>query len=67
VPVAPIVLGLILGPMVERNFMMSVIKTGGSLSQFVTRPISAVLVICVVCAWTIPLWSAKRKRRSVAS
>jgi len=67
VPVAPIVLGLILGPMVERNFMMSVIKTGGSLSQFVTRPISAVLVICVACAWTIPLWSARRRRKSVAS
>jgi len=67
VPVAPIVLGLILGPMVERNFMMSVIKTGGSLSQFVTRPISAVLAICVACAWTIPLWSARRRRKSVAS
>jgi TctA family transporter len=67
VPVAPIVLGLILGPMVERNFMMSVIKTGGALNQFVTRPISTVLVICVACAWTIPLWSARRRRRSVAS
>jgi len=46
--------------MVERNFMMSVIKTGGALSQFVTRPISAALVICVACALDNPALVGKK-------
>jgi putative tricarboxylic transport membrane protein len=36
-PVAPVVLGLVLGPLVEKNFMMSVIKTDWNLAQFFTR------------------------------
>lgn len=55
VPAAPIVLGLILGPMVEQNFMMSVIKTQGALSMFFTRPISAVLALMVLTSLAYPL------------
>src|SRR5512136_948934 len=32
-PVAPVVLGLVLGPLVEKNFMMSVIKSDWNLAQ----------------------------------
>ncbi|MQA82153.1 MAG: C4-dicarboxylate ABC transporter permease [Streptosporangiales bacterium] len=45
IPVAPVVLGLVLGPIVEKNFMQSVIKTNWDLSLFLTRPISAVLMV----------------------
>lgn len=50
IPLAPVVLGIVLGPIVERNFMQSVIKTNWNLTQFFTRPISAVLIVLVVLA-----------------
>jgi putative tricarboxylic transport membrane protein len=47
--VVPLMLGLILGPIVEQNFTRSMIMSEGSLSIFVTRPISiAFLVITVI-------------------
>jgi len=48
VPLAPMILGLILGPMVEDNLRVGLIKTGGSMGQFFTRPISLVLFILIV-------------------
>ena len=38
---APLLLGFILGPMLEENFRRSMLVSGGDLSVFVTRPISA--------------------------
>ena len=42
-PVAPIVLGLVLGPILEQNFMTSMIKSDWNLALFFVRPISAIL------------------------
>ena len=44
-PLAPTVLALILGPMMERNMRTALEMSGGDLSIFVTRPISAGLLI----------------------
>lgn len=55
IPVAPIVLGVVLGPIVEKNFMESVIKTDWDLTQFLTRPISATLMILTVAVLAYPL------------
>lgn len=44
VPIAPFVLALILGPLVETNFRRAMLVSGGDLTSFVTRPISAVLL-----------------------
>jgi putative tricarboxylic transport membrane protein len=38
---APLLLGFILGPMLEENFRRSMLVSGGDLLVFVTRPISA--------------------------
>lgn len=54
-PLAPIVLGLVLGPIVEKNFMQSVIKTNWDLTQFLTRPISAGLMVLTVLVLVYPL------------
>jgi len=43
IPVAPIILGLVLGPFLEQNFMISAIKSDWDLSQFFTRPVSGPL------------------------
>jgi putative tricarboxylic transport membrane protein len=60
---APLILGFILGPMLEEHFRRAMLISGGDLSIFVTRPISAgfivlsVIALIVVC---IPDVSAKR-------
>ena len=51
-PISPIILGMILGPMLERNLLSSLTKSNGELIAFIERPISAVLAIffiLVVC------------------
>ena len=42
-PIAPTILGIVLGPLVEENFMTSMIKADGNLLGFFERPIAAVL------------------------
>jgi putative tricarboxylic transport membrane protein len=44
-PLVPAVLGLVLGPITELQFRRAVAISEGDLSVFVTRPISAVLLI----------------------
>ena len=48
VPLAPMVLGVILGPMIEDNLRVGLIKTGGNYLPFLTNPISAVLVLLII-------------------
>ena len=45
VPLGPIVLALILGPMVEENFRRTLVMSHGDYSVFVTRPIAVTLLI----------------------
>jgi putative tricarboxylic transport membrane protein len=47
-PVAPLILSLILGPMIENALRQSLIMSQGSWSIFVTRPISAGLLLVAV-------------------
>ncbi|MGH6944479.1 MAG: tripartite tricarboxylate transporter permease [Geminicoccaceae bacterium] len=57
-PIAPTILGIVLGPMVEENFMTSMIKSEGDLMGFFGRPIAAVLgvVTLVIWGWVILGW-----------
>ncbi|SDS47000.1 TctA family transporter [Bradyrhizobium canariense] len=50
-PVAPILLGYVLGPMVEENFRRAMLVSRGDLTIFVERPISAAFIS--VCALLI--------------
>ncbi|MGX9389724.1 tripartite tricarboxylate transporter permease [Nitrobacteraceae bacterium UC4446_H13] len=43
-PITPILLGFVLGPMVEENFRRALQLSHGDLSVFVTRPISATFI-----------------------
>jgi TctA family transporter len=66
-PVAPVVLGIVLGPIVEKNFMMSMIKTDWDATQFFTRPVSAILCIITIFIWFSPIFMAlleRTKRRN---
>ncbi|MGB9700888.1 MAG: tripartite tricarboxylate transporter permease [Thermodesulfobacteriota bacterium] len=53
-PLAPTILALILGPMMERTLRTSLEMSGGDLSILVTRPISAVLLIIAVIVLISP-------------
>jgi len=44
-PMAPLVLGIILGDILDKNLRRSLVLTDGDLTPFFTRPISAVLWI----------------------
>lgn len=56
VPIAPVVLGLVLGPILEKNFMFSMIKTNWDFTLFFGRPVAAVLGAVTVAVWLTPLW-----------
>jgi putative tricarboxylic transport membrane protein len=45
VPSSPIVLGLILGPMIEKNFHQAMVIYDGSFMFLLTRPVSLLLMI----------------------
>jgi TctA family transporter len=59
-PVAPIILGLVLGEMFEQNFMTSMIKADGSLLGFFSRPIAATLGVMTILLWIVLLWRLRR-------
>ncbi|MEW6624665.1 MAG: tripartite tricarboxylate transporter permease [Bacillota bacterium] len=67
-PFGPLILGLILGPIAESNFRRSLIISDGSMTVFLTRPISLILIIAVVFILVLPtLKKYYNKRKSRAS
>ena len=53
-PSAPAILGVVLGGMLEENFVTSMIKSEGSLTAFFGRPIAASLGTLTLGAWFLP-------------
>ena len=62
---APVLLGFVLGPMLEENFRRAMQLSGGDFSVFVTRPISAALTLSAVVMIVLALWGALRPKRDV--
>lgn len=63
-PIAPVILGLVLGPILERNFIMSMQIADGNLLGFFGRPVSAVLGVIVCAVILIPLLRSVLRTRS---
>jgi putative tricarboxylic transport membrane protein len=61
--VAPIMLGFVLGPMVEENFRRALLLSRGSMLVFVQRPISATFVGMSVLLLLGVTWSAWRGKK----
>jgi putative tricarboxylic transport membrane protein len=53
-PVGPIVLGVILGPLLEAQFRRAMSIAQGDLSIFITRPLSATILAFAVAAVVVP-------------
>jgi putative tricarboxylic transport membrane protein len=47
-PVAPLVIGVILGSLADQSLRRGLMVSQGSLEPMFTRPVSLILVICVV-------------------
>ena len=67
-PIAPAILGVVLGGMLEENFITSMIKSDGKLLAFFSRPIAATLAVVTVLVWiTPPLMALLRQGRGDAA
>lgn len=63
---APLLLGLILGPMMEENLRRALLLSRGDWSVFVTRPISMGLLIAAMLLLVIVLLPSIRSKREEA-
>jgi len=60
---APLLLGLVLGPMMEENFRRALLLSRGDFSTFVTRPLSASLLAVAAFLVILVALPAIRKKR----
>ncbi|GKY86833.1 tripartite tricarboxylate transporter permease [Sinisalibacter aestuarii] len=64
IPLAPIVIGFVLGPMVESSLRQGMILTQGDFWAFFKSPIASILFAVTALSLVMPLWSARRLRRN---
>jgi TctA family transporter len=62
-PITPILLGFVLGPMVEENFRRALQLSHGDLTTFVSRPISAFFIAASVLLVTVQVGAHLYQRR----
>jgi putative tricarboxylic transport membrane protein len=63
-PVAPLVLGLVLGPMIENNMRRALTTSNGDFMIFIEKPISLIFILIALLWMTIPI-ILKMKGRNV--
>ncbi|MBI2157057.1 MAG: tripartite tricarboxylate transporter permease [Candidatus Rokubacteria bacterium] len=66
-PIPPLVMGIILGPMAEQYFLTSMVSHANDLTVFVTRPVSAVVLALALLTVTWPFVRTFRARRRPAA
>jgi len=62
-PIAPMVLGCILGPVAETSFLTTMISYRNDWTVFFTRPVSASVMVLTAFALLYPLYRRYRSRR----
>jgi len=60
-PVAPLVLGIVLGDLMEKNLRRGLVLSDGDLTPFFTRPISAVLFGIILLVVVLRLPAVRRR------
>jgi len=67
-PVAPVILGIVLGPLLERSYRQSILMTGEDpvlfITEFFTSPISVILLLALGFSLLVstPWWKRWRSR-----
>ncbi|OOB78151.1 MAG: C4-dicarboxylate ABC transporter permease [Epulopiscium sp. Nele67-Bin002] len=64
VPASPIVLALILGPLAESNFRRALLMSGGSISTFISTPISIFFCFMSVITLFWPFIASRKKKKA---
>ncbi|MCU0887621.1 MAG: tripartite tricarboxylate transporter permease [Rubritepida sp.] len=64
IPVAPLILGLVLGEMLEQTFVQSMIKADGAALAFFERPIAGTLGALTLAIWAVMLARMAWPRRA---
>ena len=62
-PLAPMLLGFVLGPMMEEYLRRAMLMSGGDPTVFVKRPIAAAFMLATVLILVVMVAPAVRKRR----
>jgi TctA family transporter len=62
-PPAPLLLGFVLGPMMEEHFRRALMLSRGNFSTFLTRPISGTIIALTAAILAWGLWRFWRARR----
>lgn len=65
-PVAPAILAIVLAPVLEKNFLMSLMKARGDVLGLVDRPIAIALAGATVLLWLSPLLVMLKAQRRTA-
>ncbi len=52
IPIAPAILGIVLGKVIEKNFLISMLKSQGEVIGFFDRPVAAVLGVATILLWS---------------
>jgi len=65
-PVAPTILGVVLGSMLEQHFFSSLIKADGNFLAFFERPIAGTLGVLCLLIWLWPVVRMRRKRHQLS-
>lgn len=65
-PAAPLLLGFVLGPMMEENLTRALVIARGDPTIFFQRPISAVVMSAALLLLAATLWASLRARRQRA-
>ncbi len=60
-PLAPLVLALVLGPLMEKSFRQTLISEQGNVMAFVERPLSATFMVLALVFFLLPLLKVLRK------
>ncbi len=67
IPLAPFVIGFVLGPIAEENLSAGLMSTNGDWSPIFTRPISLILVFFAVVLLVVPFVRGRRKSMEATS
>lgn len=65
-PLAPLVLGFVIGPIIELNLRRGLMSTYGSFGAFFTRPISAVVLGLTLVLLVFSAWQSRKKQKVIS-
>ncbi|MGV1988719.1 tripartite tricarboxylate transporter permease [Agrobacterium sp. 22-221-1] len=65
-PVAPVILAMVLGYLIESNYRTALVSSQGSYMIFLTDPISVLFLILSAVSLTVPVYRVWSSRRVVA-